>query len=118
MKKKCIIEEFEPGFVRTKKESKMTKLDSCLEMWVTSLTARVERDQAMANKYKLESKDGPIGSDDPYSVQICMVELEKIENVPNMSYGKAVEKFTEDIWRKIFMNMSSEKRRAWVQNLE
>ena len=116
-KKKHITKELELGFIRDKKEYKMTKLDSCIEMGATSLTARVERDQAMANKYKLESKDGLATSDDPYSVEICMIELEKIENVSDISYGKVVEKFTEDIWRKIFMNMSSERRRAWVQSL-
>ena len=49
-KKKHTIKEFELGFVRDKKKSKIVKLGSCLEMWKNSLTTRKEKDWAMANK--------------------------------------------------------------------
>ena len=53
-KGKRVVDDFILGFLRVKKESKFEKIDSCLEMWASSLNARKERDLAKAEKYKAE----------------------------------------------------------------
>ena len=46
-----------------------------------------------------------------------MATLQTIELLDNDKYLKVVEKFTTPEWRKICMNMSDERKRAWLDRL-
>ncbi|XP_045826066.1 F-box/LRR-repeat protein 13-like [Trifolium pratense] len=47
----------------------------------------------------------------------CMVALEEIRDISNDIFGKALEKFKDPDWRKMFIAMSNDKRRAWLLRL-
>ncbi|PIA58825.1 hypothetical protein AQUCO_00500632v1 [Aquilegia coerulea] len=105
-------EDFLPGCIRVKKESKLEKLDSCLQIWASTLEARAKKDLAKAAIYNDQSSNkatSPVF--DPYTIEECMDVLESMENVPDDSYTKALEKFKDPDWRKMFIKMSSPRRK-------
>ena len=105
------------GGIRMKKESKFEKLDSCLEMWAASLNARTERDLAKSMKYKSQSSQATSPISDPYSVDECMDVLEMMNDISDNMYNRALEKFTNPDWRKMFIKMPIARRTAWLRNL-
>ncbi|KAF5206475.1 hypothetical protein FRX31_003938 [Thalictrum thalictroides] len=111
-------EDFVPGCIRVK-ESKFERLDSCLQMWASSLEARAQKDLAKATKYKDEQPSNKATSpvSDPYSIEECMDVLEMMEDVSDESYNKALEKFKDNDWRKMFIKMSTPRRKMWVDRL-
>lgn len=112
-------DEFIPGCIRVKKEGKFEKLDSCLQMWATSLEARAQKDLAKVESYKEKSsKKATSPISDPYSVDNCMDVLETMEGVSDDAYNKVVAKFKDPYWRNVFLKMSESRRKAWVANLE
>ncbi|KAJ9152368.1 hypothetical protein P3X46_025939 [Hevea brasiliensis] len=76
---------------KVKKESKFEKLDSCLEMWASSLSARVERDLTKAQRYKSQSNEAKSVMSNPYSTEECMDMLEAMEGVSDVAYSKALQ---------------------------
>ncbi|KAJ9184727.1 hypothetical protein P3X46_004426 [Hevea brasiliensis] len=92
-KGKQFIDDYIPGCNRVKKESKFEKLDSCLEMWASSLSARAKRDLAKAQKYKSQRNEATSVMSDPYSIEACMDMLEAMKGVSDAAYSKALEKF-------------------------
>ena len=46
-----------------------------------------------------------------------MDALEAMENVSDVAYIKALEKFKDVDWRKMFMRMSNDRKRAWLNSL-
>lgn len=117
-KGKRIADESIPGCVRLKKESKIEKLDSCLEMWKTSLCARVEKDLAKSEKYKEKYSQATSPISDPYSIEECMDVLEMIDDVSDASFNKSLEKFKDRNWRKMFIKMSAPRKKMWLKSLE
>ena len=47
----------------------------------------------------------------------CMAILQTIDLLDTNKYLKVVEKFTMLGWREIFMNMSIERKKAWLNRL-
>ncbi|XP_050234847.1 uncharacterized protein LOC126683061 [Mercurialis annua] len=117
-KGKRAADDFLPDCVRVKKESKFEKIDSCLEMWASSLDARKERDLAKAERYKALCNNTTNISMDNYSIEACMDILETMENVSDGAYIKALEKLKDVDWRKMFIKMSNDRKKAWLNNLE
>ena len=116
-KGKHAAHDFIPGCLRVKKESKFEKIDSCLEMWASSLNARKERDLAKAEKYKAECNISTTAQTDSYSIDSCIDALEAMKNVSDDAYIKALEKFKDVDWRKIFMRMSNDRKRVWLNSI-
>ncbi|KAJ9130711.1 hypothetical protein P3X46_034158 [Hevea brasiliensis] len=79
------------GCNKVKKESNSEKLDSCLEMWASSLSARAERDLTKAQRYKSQSNEAKSVMSDPYSTEECMDMLEAMEGVSDVAYSKALQ---------------------------
>ena len=81
--------------------------------------ARMERDLAKAEKYKIyntsEVKDSMT---EEFSIDKCMSVLEATPNVTTRSYNKALKHFHKHKWRKIFLLMSEVRRKAWLDELQ
>lgn len=87
-------------------------------MWAASLDARKERDLALAEKYKAHCDKGNNIQLEPYSIDECMDVLDKMENVSGATYNKALEKFKDPDWRRMFMRMPNERKKTWLEGLE
>ena len=116
--KKRTNDDFPLGYVRVKKESKLEKLDACLEKWTSSLNAGIERDLAKAEIYKSQSNQASSAVLDPYSIEACMDILETMDSISKYVYNKALEKFMNQDWRKIFILIGANKRQDWLESLD
>lgn len=54
---------------------------------------------------------------DPYSIELCMEALNSLEDISTASYNACLEKFTDRIWRKMFMMMPVSRRKGWLEGL-
>ncbi|KAK4803587.1 hypothetical protein SAY86_003404 [Trapa natans] len=54
---------------------------------------------------------------DPYSIELCMDALNSMEDISTASYNACLEKFTDRIWRKMFMMMPVSRRKGWLEGL-
>ncbi|KAL6285926.1 hypothetical protein ACE6H2_010316 [Prunus campanulata] len=51
------------------------------------------------------------------TIEDCMEILEAMEGVNDDAHVKALDKFTNLDWRKMFMKMSDPQRRVWLNSL-
>ena len=102
---------------RSKKEgrsSKLLHLDDALEAWTKSLSAKTEASLAKASR--MRNQEG--SSSEPYSIDSCMDALEAMGDVTNEAYIEACKMFVLPEWRNMFMKMSEERKRAWMNGLK
>jgi hypothetical protein len=71
--------------------------------------------RAHARGKNVESSSSHVTGD--YSLIKCMVALEEIRDISDDIFGKALEKFKDPDWRKMFIAMSNNRRRGWLHRL-
>ena len=108
-----------------KKEFRLSQMGNALKPWVEASKARTKISRARTKallsrveRYKsgTSSEATSAGTND-FIITKCMTALQTIELLDNDKYLKVVEKFTTSEWREIFMNMSNEKKRTWLDRL-
>jgi hypothetical protein len=52
-----------------------------------------------------------------YSLTKCVAALEKIEDISNDIYVKALDKFQDPNWREMFIAMSNNRKQGWLSSL-
>ncbi|KAF4356926.1 hypothetical protein F8388_001286 [Cannabis sativa] len=100
---------------RKAKRQRSEQMSVEIVAWTEVAKVRVETTLAKAEKNK-NAVEGGSGNDE-FSVTKCMQVLEGIEGVSDDVYMKAVEKLQNSVWRKTFINMSTLRRRAWLDRL-
>ncbi|CAI9261546.1 unnamed protein product [Lactuca saligna] len=107
-----------PGTRREKKSDGNSKYDILLDAWSDSMIARKERDLAKAERYKSKYGDTTSLFVEEYSVGDCMATLEATHGVSSKSYNKALSFFPDINWRKMFLMMSENRRKDWLDSLD
>lgn len=98
--------------------SRNDKYEALFDTWSQILMARKERDLAIAAKYKALSREVATSVTEEASIIDCMAVLEATPDVSTTSYNKALEYFLKVNWRKIFLLMSKDRRKAWLDHLD
>ena len=89
---------------RTKKWDKMEAyLEICGEVMKEKLQQRKEKN-AEENKEK-------------YTIEECVQVVETLGDIDHATFIKLMDKFIIVEWRRLFLSMSDERRRAWLANL-
>ena len=94
------------------KTSKFDRLEACLEQWTKTMNARTELAMAKAKQYEMQ-----VNINDPYSIDACMELLDSMEDIPNEIYNKALEKFKDGDWRRMFIKMPMFRKKDWLASL-
>ncbi|XP_062085640.1 L10-interacting MYB domain-containing protein-like [Humulus lupulus] len=101
---------------RRAKRQRSQQMSDAIVAWTEVAKVRAEATLAKAKKYKSTTEGG--GSQNhEFSLTNCMQILEGMEEVSDDAYMKAVEKFKDPDWREIFINMSTIRKRAWLDRL-
>ncbi|KAM6553770.1 hypothetical protein CsatB_014532 [Cannabis sativa] len=100
---------------RKAKRQRSEQMSAAIAAWTEVAKVRVETTLAKAEKNK-NAIEGGSGNDE-FSVTKCMQVLEGIDGVSDDVYMKAVEKLQNSVWRETFINMSTLRRRAWLDRL-
>ena len=95
-KGKRVADNFISGCLRVKKKSNFEKIDSCLEMWASSLNARKKK--KIQQKLKNIKQNATTAQTDFYSIDSCMNVLEAMENISDAAYINVLEKFKDVDW--------------------
>ncbi|KAF7822882.1 TMV resistance protein N [Senna tora] len=66
---------------------------------------------------KRYSESSSTGATSSYSIDKCVVDLNKMDSISNNSYMKALEKFKDPYWREVFLNMPYDRKKAWLDSL-
>ncbi|XP_061343569.1 uncharacterized protein At2g29880-like [Gastrolobium bilobum] len=102
---------------KPEKVFKSTPMGDALQAQADASKARLEA--SLANEgYKSKSVEATssVTSVD-CSVDYCVDALNEMENVSDDAYIKALEKFTSHEWRRMFLKMPIERKKAWVERL-
>ncbi|PQQ06240.1 L10-interacting MYB domain-containing protein isoform X2 [Prunus yedoensis var. nudiflora] len=97
------------------KSSKSTKMDEAIEAWAKSLNAKTKVSLARLKRKGEKEVSSPYR--ELSSIEDCMEILEAMEGVNDDAYVKALDKFTNSDWRKMFVKMSDPRRRVWLNSL-
>ncbi|XP_062095056.1 L10-interacting MYB domain-containing protein-like isoform X2 [Humulus lupulus] len=101
---------------RRAKRQRSQQMSDAIVAWTEVAKVRAEATLAKAEKYKSTTEGG--GSQNhEFSLTNCMQILEGMEEVSDDAYMKVVEKFKDPDWREIFINMSTIRKRAWLDRL-
>ncbi|MED6192103.1 hypothetical protein PIB30_006929 [Stylosanthes scabra] len=107
------------------KNSRLVILEDALSQWSESMSARTESSKAKtevlkakAERYKLQASQATSPLYDPYSIDVCMELLDSMKDIPSKVYNKALEKFKDEDWRRMFVKMPSFRRKDWLVSLE
>ena len=76
------------------------------------MNARTELAMAKAKQYEMQDN-----TNDPYSIDACMELLDSMEDIPNEIYNKALEKFKDGDWRRMFIKMPMFRKKDWLASL-
>ncbi|GKC00480.1 hypothetical protein Tco_0986616 [Tanacetum coccineum] len=106
--------EAQPGMRRKKKISGNEKFDALVDVWSESMVARKEIYLAKAERYKGHSSEATL---DEFSIDSCMSALNATPGVSKTCYLKALDRFVDANWRKIFLLMTEERRSDWLESL-
>lgn len=101
------------------KENRTQQMTDALLTWAKAKKAKIEVPLAKAERYeRVKSVEDNISSMVvDFSLTRCVRLLEEIENVVDDTYMKAVERFRDPDWREIFVNMSTDRKKAWLARL-
>lgn len=106
-----------PGMRRVKKNSGKDKSDAIVDSRPQSMIARKEKDLAKAEKLRAQPTKVTSSMVEEFSIIDCMAVLEATPNVSSTSYLMAIKFFPKLSWRKIFLSMSEDKRKTWLDSL-
>jgi hypothetical protein len=70
-------------------------------------------DAILAERERFKSRS----INDTYSITECVTILNKIEDVTDDIYVKALEKFMDPGWREAFLAMPNDRRKGWLVRL-
>ncbi|OVA03930.1 hypothetical protein BVC80_8697g9 [Macleaya cordata] len=98
------------------KVSKVSKMDDALEAWTKSLSAKTEA--TLARTEHIKNKESSSSVREVASIEDCMELLDSMDGVEDDVYVKAIEKFTNSDWRRIFIKMPDSRRRMWLDRLK
>jgi hypothetical protein len=70
-------------------------------------------DAILAERERFKSRS----INDTYSITECVSVLNKIEDVTDDIYMKALEKFMDPGWREAFLAMPNDRRKGWLVGL-
>ncbi|XP_054782610.1 L10-interacting MYB domain-containing protein-like [Prosopis cineraria] len=101
---KCIIRTKEH---KSKKESRKYQMTEALAAWAEASKVRAE-------KYKGGKS---VEANSEYTVAKCVIALEEIEGIRADIFVKALEKFRKYDWREMFLTMSVDGKRKWLDML-
>lgn len=111
--------EYLPGNRRMKKKnSGSDKYNAFMEAWSQSMNARKERDLAKAERYKSQSNNATSSASEKYTIEDCMDVLNNLPEISTTSYNKALQYFVSVDWRKFFLNMTKDRKLAWLHDLK
>ncbi|CAK9155835.1 unnamed protein product, partial [Ilex paraguariensis] len=94
---------------RQKKGSKSSKMDNAMDAWATFSLARTE-------KYKRTCQVNTVNG--AYNIDVCMNVLEGIEVVGSQQHFRACAKFKDPEWHQMFLKMSAQRRKEWLDTLD
>lgn len=100
-------------FVLEERGKKRNTTESTVE---ASVSTKSEVPKAKSGSGKGMSEKTP-EKIDPYSIELCMEALNSLEDISTASYNACLEKFTDRIWRKMFMMMPVSRRKGWLEGL-
>ena len=98
------------GWRKKRTRSIDTNLQCCINALTESYELRKE-------KYKAQLKNVESSSSDPYSINVCMEILEGMIDVSIDAYNKALPFLVQPKWRNVFVKMSDERCRTWLNSL-
>ena len=75
--------------------------------------SKAKPDAILAERERFKSRS----INNTYSISVCVTVLNKIEDVTNDIYMKALEKFMDRGWREAFLAMPNDRRKAWLVRL-
>ena len=115
---------------KSKKEFRTLQVKDALHAWIKSSklkaeakveasNLKVEASLARVERYRAKSVE-PISSmviSSEYTMARCVKELNKIDDISDDSYMKAVEKFKDADYREAFLNMTEDRKKAWINRL-
>ena len=108
---------FPPSDLSSKsKSSKSTKMDEALAAWAKSLNAKTEATLEKVKRKRENEVSSPLR--ELSTIEDCMEVLEGMEDVDDIAYLKALEKFTSSDWRRMFMKMSESRKKLWLNSLK
>lgn len=94
------------------------KYETFMDVWTQSIIAKKERDLAKAKKYKTKTNEVTNPMKEEFSIVDCMAVLEATPGVSKTSYNKTLSYFLDANWRQIFLLMSKDRRKGWLDSLE
>ena len=104
---------------RIRKEDRSQQMSDVLQAWMKAAKAKTEVSLVRVERYKKAkcTEETNFITNLDFSITRCMRLLEKIEQIDDDTYMKVVEKFKDQNWREIFVNMSMDRKKAWLARL-
>ena len=104
---------------RIRKENITQQMGDALQEWAKTKKAKIEVSFAKAERCKrvknVVENSSSIVVD--FSLTRCVRLLEEIDQINDDTYLKAIERFRDQDWREIFVNMSMDRKKAWLARL-
>jgi hypothetical protein len=75
--------------------------------------SKAKSDAILAERERFKSRS----INNTYSISVCVTVLNKIEDVRDGIYMKALEKFMDPGWREAFVAMPNDRRKGWLVRL-
>ena len=97
-----------------RRKKRTRSIDTNVQCCINALTESYE---IRKEKYKAQLKNVESSSSDPYSINVCMEILEGMIDVSIDAYNKALPFLVQPEWRNVFVKMSDERRRTWLNSL-
>ncbi|PON79857.1 hypothetical protein TorRG33x02_234760 [Trema orientale] len=85
--------------------------------WIEAAKVKTDACLAKVEKYKKSPSAEGTSQKKEFSLTKCVQIIEGMEGIDDDVYMKAAEKFMDSDWREIFVNMSTLRKRAWLDRL-
>ena len=111
-------EDDSPTNLRVKK-SKKPELQGLVDAWTQSLAVRMEVEKSRMDRHKATSSQSsmPTTKEDA-TYEEAIDALNAVPGVDDISYNKALKRFVEYHWRRMFLAIPEERRKGWVDNID
>lgn len=108
-----------PNYKSKKQSCRSLMGDDGLQEMVENAKKKVKVHVVKAERYWERSTESSSSTVTPvqYPIAKCIVALDEIDGIPNDTYVKALGKFKDPDWREIFLTMSSNRKKAWLDSL-
>ncbi|XP_026432961.1 L10-interacting MYB domain-containing protein-like isoform X2 [Papaver somniferum] len=101
-----------------RKATKSSRFDDALVAWTENLKVKAEVTKAKAERKKDKEVTSPLcTSTEISSIEDCMDILDNMEGVEDDVYLKAIDKFRNPDYRRIFKKMKESRRIMWLKSL-